>query len=223
MKRVKFLSIVLSIVIVLLLQACDNREYYIEQLEELDRNDLVALNRWLDDNEESMEDLFELVDLRVDLAGNELDLASQVLGLDLDYFERWSFDLVDDTITFLYIWDYEGATAVPEEIINPLAADNERLANWISDAIPIFEEIDVDEPLMFITTIGGFITGTRSTLEGISASDYVTTQIKNVISFLEEANALVAQSFDDEELDLVEVRDIIIATLTEMKNLFLES
>jgi len=210
-------------VIVLLLQACDNREYYIEQLEELDRNDLVALNRWLDDNEESMEDLFELVDLRVDLAGNELDLASQVLGLDLDYFERWSFDLVDDTITFLYIWDYEGATAVPEEIINPLAADNERLANWISDAIPIFEEIDVDEPLMFITTIGGFITGTRSTLEGISASDYVTTQIKNVISFLEEANALVAQSFDDEELDLVEVRDIIIATLTEMKNLFLES
>ena len=230
MKKVKFLSVVLAIFTIILLFGCgsDLREYYIEQLEELDRGDLVALNRWLDDNEESMDDLFEFAHIRVDFEGNELDFASQVLGLEIDYFDRWSFAVVDDVITFTYRWDYESATAALEEeiiedIADSLASDNEWLASWISeDVIVQFEEIDVEDPLMFIATTGGFITGVRSTLDDLTASDYLIMQIDHVVSFIEEVQIVVIQNIDNETLELAEIRDLIIGTLNEMSDLLLE-
>ena len=232
MKKIKFLSIILSIHTIFLLSGCgdDNREYYIEQLEELDRGDLTALNSWLDDNEESMGDLFEFVNVRVDLEGNELDFVSQVLGLDSDYFDSWFFEVLnDDTIIFTYIWDYERATAVleeeeiPEEFTDSLTSDNEWLANWISeDVIPQFEEIDVENPLGFTATTGGFISGIRSTLNNLNASDYLISQVDHIVSFIEEVQSLVVQNADNEILDLVEIRDVIIETLNEMRDLLLE-
>ena len=228
MKRVKFISIVLSILIILSGCGNDDRGYYIEQLEELDKDDLSALNRWLDDNEESMMDLFEFVNVRVDLEGNELDLISQVLGLDSYYFDSWSFEIDDDTIIFTYIWDYESATAIleeesPEDVASLLAADNEWLANWIGeDVIPQFEEIDVENPLGFTATTSGFISGIRSTLNDLYASEYLISQVDHIVSFIEEVQDLVIQNVDNETLDLTEVRDIIIETLNEMRDLLLD-
>ena len=227
MKKVKLSGIFLSILAIFLLVGCngDDGAYYIEQLEELDRTDLAALNNWLDDNEESMEELFEIVDIRVDFEGNELDLVSQVLGLDIYYFDRWSFEVDDDTITFTYRWDYESATAEPEpeEIIDPLAADNAILAAWIGeDLIPLFEDIDVEGVLMFTATTGGILSGVRSTLEDSNASEYLRTQIELVLSFIEEIQTLVVQNIDNDELDLVEVRDIVLETLAEMRDLFID-
>ena len=242
MKKIKFLSIILSILTIFLLAGCnsDEKESYIEQLEELDRSDLASLNSWLDDNEDNMEELFEIVHIRVDFEGNELDFISQVLGLDIYYFDSWSFEVDDDTITFTYRWDYESATVVPEpeevepeedepeevvpgEVVDPFAADNEILASWIGDdLIPLFEDIDVEGVLMFTATTGGIIHGVRSTMEDSNASEYLSTQVEIVISFIEEIQTLVVENFDNDDLDLVEVRDIVIETLTEMRSLFVD-
>ena len=106
-----------------------------------------------------MDDQFKFVHIRVDLEGNELDFTSQVLGLGIDYFDSWSFEVAYDVITFIYIWDYESSTTVPEEVDDPLADDNEMLATWIGEVILQFEEIDVENHLMFIATTGGFTAG----------------------------------------------------------------
>ena len=228
MKKVKFLSIVLAILTIFLFSGCnsDDREYYIEQLEDLDREDLVALNSWLDDNEENLGALFEFVNVRVDRNGNELDFVTQVLPLDNDYFDSWSFEINNNTITFTYIWDYERATAVPEEKEIPeevgrqLTIDNEWLANWIGeDVIPQFEEINVENPLSFTATTGGFISGIRSTLNDLNASEYLVVQIDHIVSFIEDVQSLVVENVDNETLDLVEIRDTIIETLNEMRDL----
>jgi len=235
MKKFKFSSMILPILAIFLLLSCDTLEYYagennIDQLEELDRTDLVALNNWLYDNEEDMGDLFNFVHIRVDLVGNELDYMSQVIGLDFYYFDSWSFHIGDDTITFTYRWDYERAMATPVEEEDPveigdiLAADNERLANWISeDVIPQFEDINVEDPDMFIETTGEFIAGIESTLYDLNASNYVTSQIEHIVAFIEDVQNVVLENSDEEELDLEEVRDIILDSLIEMKNLFIES
>ena len=225
MKKIKFLSIILSILTIISLSGCNNddRQYYIRQLEELDRNDLIVLNRWLDDNEESVGDLFEFVDIRIDLRVNELDFAFLDIGLEIDYFDSWLFELDEDAIIFTYIWDYESVTAVPEEFIDPLAADNERLVNWLDeDVIPQLEEINVEDPLIFAAATVGFISGVRSTMDDLNASDYLLSQVEYIISFKEDMQNIVILNYDSEELDLIEVRDLIIRTLNEMRDLLLE-
>jgi len=221
MKQLKFSGLLLSILTIFLLIGCgggDNRDYYIEQLEALDRTDLRQLNGWLDDNEESLDELFEFVDIRVDLEGNELDFMEQVLGLDIDYFDSWSFEVEDDTITFTYVWDYVRAN----EVTDPLAADNEILASWIGeDVIPFIEDIDVEAPLMFWSSIAGFTSGTRNTLEDLNISVYFEAQIDLVLTYLEETNSFVLENADADQLDLEEARDIIIETLNAMRNIFL--
>jgi len=222
MKKMKFLSLFLSIFTLLLLSACgnDNRQAYIDQLETLDRTDLSALNNWLDENDETMYELFEFVNIRVDLEGNELDFMSQVLGLDIDYFESWSFEVEDDVLTFTYIWDYERANYVPE-VVDPLAADHSVLVAWISgDIMPFIEDINVEEPRLFWASLAGFISGTRTTLEDLNISVYLETQINNVLNFLEDISSLVLQNVDDPDLDLTEVRDIILESLTDMLEIF---
>ena len=237
MKKAKFFSIILSILTIFLLLGCgsDDREYYIEHLEELDRSDLAGLNRWLDDNEESMNELFEFVDIRVDLEGNELDFMSQVLGLDSEYFDSWSFEVDDDTITFIYIWDYESATAALEEEIleeevldedtSPLAAiaaDNEWLVNWVESTIPIFEEINIESHLLFIATTAGFTTSTRSAMEDLNASSYKLEQMDHVVTFIEGIEGFVIADIETEEYDLAVVRDIVLDGLTDLIELLSE-
>ena len=225
MKKIKLLSVIISILTILSLSGCNNdaRQHYIGQLEELDRNDLIALDRWLDDNEESIGDLFEFVDIRIDLRVNELDFAFQNIGLETDYFDSWLFELDEDTIIFTYIWDYESSNAASEEFVDPLAADNERLVNWLDeDVIPQFEEIDVEDPLIFAAATGGFISGVRSTMGDLNASDYLLSQVEYIISFKEEVQNIVVLNYDSEDLDLIEVRDLIIRILNEIKDLLLE-
>ena len=235
----KIKNIILFVPTIFLLIGCgsDAREYYLEQIEELDRGDLQALNEWLDDNEESMDELFDIVNIRVDLEGNELE-SSQSLGLDSYYFDSWSFAHDDDTLTFTYTWDYEAATAVEEaleeeeisgdadvanEILDAMAADNEMLAGWVDEIIVQFEDINVEDPLFFTTTIGGFLSGSRSAIEDLNVSVYALAQIDNVLSFIDDVQGLVIQNLDDDDLDLEEARDIMIETLEGMRDTLLEA
>lgn len=105
---------------------------------------------------------------------------------------------------------------------DPLATDNEVLVNWIGDLIAQIEGINVEDGLMFTATTGGIISGTRSTMAEVNASAYLDAQIENVISFIEEVQTFVVQNFDNDELDLVEARDIMIETLITMREIFSE-
>lgn len=111
---------------------------------------------------------------------------------------------------------------ISEEMI-AFEADNARLADWIGDVILQFEEIDVERPLMFIATTGGFITGIRSTLPELNASDYVKSQVEIVTEFIENVQDIVVENLDNEDLDLVEVRDIILETLVSMQEIFAQN
>ena len=109
MKKMKFLGIVLSMLAVVILWGCggDNREAYIEELEGLSRTDLAALEDWLDENDESLNDLFTIRHDYVDVEGESLN-ASQVSELDIELFDRWDFEAEEDgdRLTFIYTWDY---------------------------------------------------------------------------------------------------------------------
>jgi len=109
-----------------------------------------------------------------------------------------------------------------EEVEDLFAADNEMLANWLDELISQIEEVDVESPLMFIATIGGIVSGTRSVLEGSNASAYAEAQIENILEFLEGVNGLVVQNIDDESLDLSEMRDNTVEALNDMRERFAE-
>ncbi|MCL2559276.1 MAG: hypothetical protein FWE07_02205 [Turicibacter sp.] len=111
--------------------------------------------------------------------------------------------------------------AIEEEDVDPLAAEHEILANWITDTLPQFEEINTESALLFTATTGGFITGTRSALQDVNASVYVVAQIENVVDFVEEVQGFVVQNIDSDDLDLEEARDVIIEGLIGIRAFFL--
>lgn len=132
--QMKILRILL-IFTILLLVGCsgNNRNYYLERLEELNPTNLTQLNSWIDENEVRLFELFEFVNIRVDLDGNQLDFIGQVLGLDNDYFVSWSFDVVGNTITFTYIWDYARANSEISNYLN----ENKELLTSIFDVMSL--------------------------------------------------------------------------------------
>ena len=76
-----------------------NGNAFIQQLEELSQSDLVALNSWIDDNNEGLSDAFDDVEhILVDVDGNEVDS-------ELEYFQNWSFEIDEDRLVFTYTWD----------------------------------------------------------------------------------------------------------------------
>ena len=71
----------------------------IEQLEELSQSDLAALNSWIEDNNESLSDMFDAVKhILVNVDGDEIES-------ELEYFQSWSFQTDEDRLVFTYTWD----------------------------------------------------------------------------------------------------------------------
>ena len=119
--------------------------------------------------------------------------------------------------------EYEETDDEAEEQVDDLFGDdNEMLANWLGDLIEQIEEINVEDPLMFVTMLGGMVSGTRSALEGSTVSFYVSGQVENVLEFLEGVSGIVVEHFDDESLDLAEMRDNMVDALSEMRERFEE-
>jgi len=217
MKKFKFMSVVASILAVVLLAGCgsDERAPYIEALEEADQTSIAGLGTWLGEHRERIDELFEIDEVHVDLEGDELEW-EQVRNFDDEFLDHWSFEADGEDITITFVWDVEAATA------NPFATERAALVEWFDVVIEMMEEIDVERPLMFLATLGGFLTGTNSALEDGTISGYVRVPIENTISSIQEVHDLVLQDFDEPDLDLVEIRDITIGFLTDMQEIFID-
>lgn len=115
MKKFNCLIPFLLIFAVFILVGCnnDNRASYINQLEDLERTNLEYLNDWLADNSETLDDLFEVVEIHLDQYGTELDYVEQVGQLENEDLLSWDFEVEEDEITFVYVWTY---TAVDETV-----------------------------------------------------------------------------------------------------------
>ena len=137
-----------------------------------------------------------------------------------DYEPEIVEEVADEEI-YEEMYEIEDDSDEIEEVIDPLAADNAMLANWVDSLIDQFEDINVDDGLFFLATLGGVITGSRSGLEDLSLSTYAEGQIDIILRFLEDVQTVVVENFGDESLDFEEVRDIIIETLNSMRNILL--
>jgi len=217
MKKFKFLSLLIPVFTLALLTGCgsDERTPYINSLEELDQTSLTTLIEWLDENDESIEELFEVEMINVDLDGEELDW-EQVLNFREEFFESWSFDVDGEDLVFSFTWDYEAATA------NPFATQRAGLVDWFDAVIEIMEDIDVDNPMMFIASLGGFLNGTNNALNDGSISGYARVPVENTVSSLQEVHDFVLQNLSASDLDLVDVRDTTIEFLTDMQAIFID-
>jgi len=110
--------------------------------------------------------------------------------------------------------------SVVEVMADPLEADNEKLSDWTHDLIAQFEKINITNTLSFTNTLDGIISESRSVLKNLKASTYLTGQIDNILILLENVKNLVVEGVEDETLDLEEVRDISIESLTMMGETF---
>lgn len=105
-----------------------------------------------------------------------------------------------------------------EETVDPLAADNERFVTWLESVVTQIEEINIESNSFFIAALGGLVHGTRTTIEDgdVIISAYLNAQIENTLEFIEGISLFVAERFDDETLDLVEIRDTMINAMNSM-------
>ena len=114
----KILLGLFAVTTIFILTACggDNREAYIEQLEALDRTDLSALNHWLDENSESIDELFTVREGFTDVDGDSLN-ASDVEELPDEFFVSWDVEVESDgqRLRFTYTWDRAAYRQVQEE------------------------------------------------------------------------------------------------------------
>ena len=215
MKRFKFLNLLVPIFVVALLAGCDSDERapYIEALENANQTTLSSLEDWFIENEERIDELFEIDEIHVDLDGTELQW-SQVSGFADEFFEAWSFEVDGEYLTFTFTWDYEAATA------NPFAAENLIIVEWFDVVIEMMEDIDVENSMLFLATLGGFISGTTNALDDPSITAYFRIPIEGTLDFLQEVHDIILQEFDDPTLDLAEIRDIVIDTLQGMRAIY---
>lgn len=226
MKNIKILTAFLwTVVTMVLLVGCggaDERQEFLDGLKEIDQTEIVALDAWIDENYQQMYDLFEVVDVHVDLAGNVLDFETQVASLTLKYYDSWSFDVADDVLTFTHRWDYEQAMLdLEEEHANSVTTDDDILYNWLTgDVIPFVEDITLENPLHFFASLAGFVSGTRNMLEDLNTSAYLDSQIELVLTFFDDTNSLVLEHQDDDTLDLAEIQSIMLTTLEGMRDIF---
>lgn len=76
-----------------------NRVALFDQLEELSRTDIDALNVWISDNNEFLSDEFyDTEHILFDADGNEIDSY-------LEYFQSWSYEIDENRLIFTHIWD----------------------------------------------------------------------------------------------------------------------
>ena len=99
-----------------------------------------------------------------------------------------------------------------DETVDPLAADNERLINWINTLVLEMEEMGVEDRLSFVTSLAGIISGSEAAMEEVNISTYLSGQMDNILEIFRELRDFVNAN-DDETLDLVEMRDFTIGTL----------
>ena len=125
----KILGVLMTL---LILAGCsgNRRADYIEAMEQLDRNDLMALHNWLGEHED-IYDLFNVEKMYLDLDGNDIDQKGE-LDIDEVYFVRWDFHVEGEDerdLVITEVWDYESfflskATATILEGAADLRADH---------------------------------------------------------------------------------------------------
>lgn len=145
MKRILKLALISMFSLVLVACSGDNRAEYIEQLEELNRNDLAALENWLAENDENLSEYFNITRRYVDVVGEALDYASQVSGLDSEFFHSWDFEIEEDSeadiedLILIFTWDYEAHVAA-QMAAQIEALRTELIGSWETASVSAFSQ-----------------------------------------------------------------------------------
>ena len=129
----KMLMGVVVVMAMFVLVACGGKQAaYVKQVEALDQTNLTELNYWLSENEEDLDELFNMRHRYVDVAGEELDYETQVVGRDSDRFVKWSVEATEDRqdakdrdrLTFTYMWDIANSPEMIKEMLEEAGFSN---------------------------------------------------------------------------------------------------
>ena len=165
----------------------------------MDQTNLTELNYWLSENEEDLDELFNMRHRYVDVAGEELDYETQVVGRDSDRFVKWSVEATEDRqdakdrdrLTFTYMWDIANS---PEMIKEMLEEGNFRSNTRYFEKIPKIET----------AWMRGQSTGDDGYLH-ILASTNVGDEFKVRALFYSDAYINSERVYDHEELNLIHI------------------